>query len=204
MKKANTFLKFLEKVHPLEAKVYFSDEYDMAIYKTSHSFEDRERLMKGHPLGDLGNRDKFYESCIKHIIVNEPKEIQEFLFYSRGFEQGMVMAYRPDSLRKGLWCLVIITILPYQRHAVSPKHPTKKVIVEKMIAASEMPQEALNYIMEVAGKDRLQTVIDEINSMEFDATSFVGSNGIRITLEKDGIKSISSVLTHRNIKLVEV
>lgn len=204
MKKANTFLQFLEKVHPLEAKVYFSTEYDMAIYKTSHSFEEREKLTSGHPLGDLGNRDKFYEKCIRHVVTNEPKELQEYLFYDTKFEQGMVMAYRPDSLRKGLWCMVIITILPYQRHAVSPSHPTKKVLLEGLITSSNMPPLALQYILEVAGVEKLQDAIKEVNSMEFDATSFYGSYGIRITLEKDGVKSISSRMTHRNLKLVEV
>ena len=197
-------MKFLETVYPLEAEVYYSTQYDIKIYKTSHSFEEREHLTAGHPLGSAENRKKFYEKCCRHVTQNEPQKIQEFLFYDTKFEQGAVMAYRPDSLRKGLWCLVIITILPYRRHAVSPNHPTKKVLIENLMITSKMPSLTLQYVLEIAGEERIQAAIDEVNSMGFDAISFFGAYGIQIVLEKDGVKSIGTKWTHKNLKLIEI
>jgi len=210
MKKINTFMKFLETVNPLDAEVYYSPTYDMKVYKTTHSYEDRDYITKGHPLGYLNNKERFFELCVKHVSTNEPKAIQEFLFYDTKFEQGMIMAYRPDSLRKGIWCLVVITVLPFRKHAISPKHTgTKKVIVEKLIKNSSMPSEILRYLLEEISYKDLKMVINNLEKWDslplfVPLITKIETDEIKITIEKEGIKSISSTLTLRNLKLVEL
>jgi hypothetical protein len=137
MKKANTFLKFLETVHPLSAEVYYDTVHDIKVYKTTHSFEEREHLTRGRPLGVPENRSKYYQKCTTWVYNLPHHALQEYLFYDTTLEQGMIMAYRPDSLQKGKWCLVIVTILPYKRREVSLKHPTKRVMLEKLIRTSQ-------------------------------------------------------------------
>lgn len=205
MKKVNTFLKFLETVHPLGAEVYHDTIHDLKVYKTTHSFEERDHLTKGYPLGVPENRSRYYQKCTTWVSNLPSPTIQEYLFYDVNFNQGMVMAYRPDSLRRGKWCLVVITILPYKRHAVSPKHPTKKVMLEKLIRTSQIPSLALQYLVEIGNlEEKIQLFWESTKTGEWDAGSLRGDHGIGISVDRQGIMYVSTDQTHSSIRLVEV
>jgi len=202
--KSNTFMKFLESTHPLKEVTHHNSQYDFNVYSTSLCLY-REHITTNDPLGDPENRKRFNDKCIEYVMSKPHQKIQEYLFYDTTYEQGMVMTYRPDSLRKGSWCLAIITKLPFKRQVILPKHPTKKAVLERVIKLSQMPIEALQYVLQVVDIDnKLQRACEHIESKVWDASVFSGNYGLEVTIEKDGVKHISSKLAHRNLKLVEI
>jgi hypothetical protein len=205
MKKANTFLKFLETVHPLSAEVHYNEPLDMKIYKTSHSFEEREHLTQGHPLGDPEKRKKFYDKCIRHVIQKEPRKLQEFLFYDLVYEQGMVMAYRPDSLRKGFWCMAIITILPFQKKSISKNRPDTKLVYvrEKILNVSRFPRQVLEYVLDLMDQDKLKESFYNVNEGICD-TSILYAPDLIVSFENNAVDYVGSKDAYKTLKLVEV
>lgn len=202
--KRNTFIRYLESVHPLQDVEHHNSQNNFNVYSTSPCIY-REHITTDDPLGDPENRERFYDKCIEYVMSEPHHKIQEYLFYDTKNEQGMVMAYRPDSLRKGLWCLSISTILPFKRYVISTHHPTKKAVLEKLIKLSQMPSEALQYVLEVVDLDnKLLRAWKHIESKEWDTIVFSGNYGFEVTIERDGVKHISSKLAHRNLKLVEI
>ncbi len=198
MKKLNTFLKFLETHYPHQDEVHHNIKYDVKVYTTADPLVS--------PLGDPVTLNKYYDKCIRHIVYKEPRRIQEYLFYDIQIEQGMIIAYRPDSHQKGRWCLVIEMILPSKKLSGSSKHTkTKQVVMDHLISTSTYPEDALRYILEIADKGgRLESAFENVQSGEWDTAVFTGDHDLEVTLEKSKVKSVSSKATHRTLKLVEV
>jgi len=205
MKKANTYIKFLETVHPLSAEVYHDTIHDIKVYKTTHSFEDRNHLTKGHPLGVPENRSRYFQKCTTWVSNLPNPAIQEYLFYDMNFDQGMVMAYRPDSLRGGKWCLSISTILPFKEHQIHSKHPIKKGMLEKLLRTSQMPSLALQYLLNVAfTEDKVITFWQSTKAGDWDAVSIRGNFGVGISMDKGVLLHVTMDKTHSSLRLVEV
>lgn len=206
MKKANELMNFLETVHPLKAEVYHDQPSDIKVYKTSHSFDDREGRTAGQPLGDTSNRDAFFKRCCEWLKRKSVPTTQEYLFYSVEFEQGMVMAYRPDYLREGKWCLVIITILPPMRKR--PKPETELVMVEKLYRRSQLPTLALQYVLDIAEVDtRAYNVWCDIKEGKYnyyDLKGVLPDCNIYVSVCNEGIENIGTDKTLKSLKLVEV
>lgn len=206
MNRANTLMRFLEMVHPLEAEVYHDSSSDIKVYKTSHSFDDREGRTAGQPLGNTENREAFYKRCCRWLERKSVPTTQEYLFYSTEFDQGMVMAYRPDYLREGKWCLVIITILPPSRKR--PKPNTELAMIEKLYRRSQLPTLALQYVFDIAEvEDRAYQKWCEIKEGKYEYYDLRGklpNCDINISLCKEGIENVGTDKTLKSLKLVEL
>lgn len=203
-KKVNTFMKYLETVHPLQAEVHLNTPYDIKVYETSHS-EERNYLTTDDPLGDPENRERLYDKCIEYVVSFGLRKIQEYLFYSTYYQQGMIMTYRPDTRRKGLWCFSILSVLPHRKHMLQPYHPTKKLILERLISRSHMPPQALRYILGVADvDDKLRIAWENVTSNDWNSVTFNGNYSLRFTLDQSGISLISSDSSYRSLRLIEV
>jgi hypothetical protein len=198
MKKLNTYLKFLETYYPLQDDVHHNIKYDVKVYQTNCPL--------GAPLHDPKKMTKLYGKCIRHIVYKEPRRIQEYLFYDIQIEQGMIMAYRPDSHQKGRWCLTIEMILPNKKLSEYSKHTkTKQVVMDHLISTSPYPKDALRYILEIAAKGGgLESAFENVQSGKWDTAVFTGDHDLEVTLEKSKVKSVSSKATHRTLKMVEV
>lgn len=197
-------MKYLETVHPLQAEVHLNTPYDIKVYETSHS-EERNYLTTDDPLGDPENRERLYDKCIEYVVSLGLRKIQEFLFYSISHQQGMILTYRPDTKRKGSWCFSLISIFPHRNHILQPYHPTKRLILERLLSMSHMPPQALRYVLEIADiDDKLQRAWENVISSEWDAVTFNGNYGIKITLDRSGISLISTETSYRSLRLIEV
>lgn len=198
MKKLNTFLKFLETHYPLQDEVHHNIKYDVKVYTTADPLVS--------PLGDPVTLNKYYDKCIRHIVHKEPWRIQEYLFFDVRYEQGMIMAYRPDSHRKGRWCLGIEMIFPTKRlSGYSKQFKTKKALTEQLVSVSPYPKEALQYVLQLADiGEGLESAYKGVQSGEWAAAVFVGDYGLFITLEENTVKSIRTNNTYSSLTVVEV
>lgn len=202
--KSNTFIRYLESVHPLQIVVYHNTQYDFRVYSTSPSL-NMKYINTDDPFGDPENKERFYDKCIEYIVNLGLRRIQECLFYCTSYQQGMIMTYRPDTQRKGLWCFSVISILPPRKHLLQPYHSSKKLVFNRLLSISHMPPQALQYVLEVVDIDnKLQRACEHIESKEWDASVFSGNYGLEVTIVRDGVKHINSKLAHRNLKLVEM
>ena len=206
MNKKNQFRIFLEKQHPLHDEVHFSQRYDMAIYEGTHFFDDQKKLKISYPFSNPEKLTTYYEKCIRHIKQNEPKKIREFLFYDLTYEQAMIMAYRPDTLRKGKWCFSIVTILPFQmRMVLSSKYPDMKRedLLKRLVNASQQPIEALEYVLSLFDLDKLEEAYNNVNDHIWD-TYVLSCDYLKVIIENNRVKSIFSHRTFRSLRLIEV
>ena len=202
--KSNTFMKYLESVHPLQEMIHHNFQYDLRVYSTSPGLY-LKHITNDDPLGDPENRERLYDKCIEYVVSLGLRRIQEFLFYSISHQQGMIMTYRPDTQRKGLWCFSITLVLPNRKHILQPYHPTKKLILGRLISRSNMPPQALRYLLEIADvDDKLLIACENVSSNDWDSVTFNGNYGLRFTLDRSGISLISSGSSYRSLRLIEV
>ena len=198
MKKLNTFLKFLETKYPLRTELHHNIKYDVKVYTTTDPL--------GSLLGDPVMLNKYYDKCIRHMIYKEPQRIKEYLFFDVQYELGMIMAYRPDSHRKGRWCLGIEMVFPNKRLFEYSEHSkTKKELIDHLVSVSPYPKEALRYILELADTgEALESAYNGIHCGEWAAAVLVGDYDLFITLEEDIVKSIRTNDTFGDLRLVVV
>jgi hypothetical protein len=68
-----------------------------------------------------------------------------------------------------------------------------------------MPSLALQYILDIGNlEERLQIFWESTKIGEWDAGNLKGSYGIDITMDKNGIMHITTDVTHKALRLVEV
>ena len=205
MKKKNLFRIYLENKHPLQDEVYFSQRYDMAIYKTLHFTRDWEKVTHGHPMGDIPKRATYYEKCLRHTKQNEPNKIREFLLYDLTYEQGMIMVHRPSLLQRK-WCLAIVKMLPFRKMIVaSSEYPDMKRmdLKKRLINASQQPMEALEYVLSLFDQGKLKEAYNKVYDHIWD-TYVLSGDDLKIVIENNRVKSVCSNQTFRSLRLIEV
>ena len=207
-KKVNTLWKFLETEQPLAEEAYFSPRYYMVVYWAGTSLDaSRESLRKSCPFGDPKRRKKFFEKCLRYIAHKEPRRIKEFLFYDTRCEQGMIMAFRPDSLKRGTWCLSVMKVLPIRKIPSSTDQRGMKFArVRKLLVDASVrwhPRQALEYVLELMNQDDLKESYEHVRSGKFDG-SYHSGEPLRVYIENCMVNYVSSPETFGTLKLVEV